>query len=130
MNSRYVPYVAKRNEPKTKAREESVTRPQFRVSYKELLSMPRVVDQLKFPQKTDLNLGSQKDVWCDFHKSFGHNVERCITLGHQLASLVKEGFLKEYLEAYQEEPKGEVALRVQSHEISIHGEMNTISGGF
>jgi len=28
-HSRYVPYVAKRNEPKTKAREESVTRPKF-----------------------------------------------------------------------------------------------------
>jgi len=48
-DSRYVSYVAKRNEPKTKAREELVTRPQFRVSYKELLSMPGVVDKLKFP---------------------------------------------------------------------------------
>jgi len=48
-NSRYMPYVAKRNEPKMKARKESVTRPQFRVSYKELLSMPEVMDKLKFP---------------------------------------------------------------------------------
>jgi len=31
-NSRYVSFVAKRNEPKTKAREEPVTQPQFRVS--------------------------------------------------------------------------------------------------
>jgi len=43
---------------------------------------------------------------------------------------VKEGILKEYLEAGQEEPKGEVALRNQAHETSVHGELNTISGGF
>jgi len=43
---------------------------------------------------------------------------------------VKEGFLKEYLEADQGEPKGEVALWDQVHETPIHGEMNTISGGF
>jgi len=34
---------------------------------------------------------------------------------------VKEGFLKEYLEVDQEEPKGAVALRDQVHEIPIHG---------
>jgi len=43
---------------------------------------------------------------------------------------VEEGFLKEYLEANQGEPKGEVALRDQAHEISVHGELNTISRGF
>jgi len=39
---------------------------------------------------------------------------------------VKKGFLKEYLEADQEEPKGKVALRDQMHEIPIHGELNTV----
>ena len=43
---------------------------------------------------------------------------------------MKEGFLKEYLEADQGEPKGEGALRDQVHETPIHGELNTISGGF
>jgi len=43
---------------------------------------------------------------------------------------VKERFLKEYLEADQEEPKGEVALRDQIHETPVHGELNTISGEF
>ena len=59
-DSRYVPYVAKRDEPKTKVREGSATRPKFRVSYKELLSMLRVTDKLKFPQKIDRFLGSRK----------------------------------------------------------------------
>jgi len=36
---------------------------------------------------------------------------------------VKEGFLKEYLESDQEDPKGEVALRDQVHEIPINGEL-------
>jgi len=43
---------------------------------------------------------------------------------------VKEGFLKTFLEADQEEPKGEVTLRDQAHEISIDGKLNTISRGF
>jgi len=116
MDTRYVPYVARKDEPKMKVREESTIRPKFRVSYKELLSMPGVVDKLKFPQKTNQNLVSQRDAWCEFHKAFRHNVERCITLGQQLFSLVKKGFLKEYLEANKEEPQGTKHKRHQSME--------------
>jgi len=36
-DSRYVPFVAKKDESRGKAREESQARPKFRVSYKELL---------------------------------------------------------------------------------------------
>jgi len=43
---------------------------------------------------------------------------------------VKEGFLKEYLEANQEEKKGEITVRDQAHKTLVHGELNTISGGF
>ena len=43
---------------------------------------------------------------------------------------MKDKFLKEYLETDQEEPKGKVAPRDQAHEILVHGELNTISGGF
>ena len=91
MDSRYVPYVAKKYEPNVKAREESTTRPKFRVCYKDFQSMPGVADKLKFPQKTDRTLGSRRDAWCEFQRAFGHNIEQCIALGHQLASLVKEG---------------------------------------
>jgi len=45
-------------------------------------------------------------------------------------SLLKEGFLKEYIEDDQEEPKGEVFLRDQVHEKLVHEELNTISGRF
>jgi len=36
---RYAPYVAKRDEPNSKSRDESTFQPKFRVSYKELLGM-------------------------------------------------------------------------------------------
>ena len=70
--------------------------------------------------------GSRKDAWCEFHRAFGHNVERCIALCHQLADLVKDWFLKKYLEDSQEGPQGEVVLKEPEHETSIHGELNTI----
>ena len=110
-----IPYVAKKEEPEIRAREETTIRPRFRVSCKELLSMRGVTDKMMFPQKIDRFLGSQRDVWCEFHRAFGHSVERCITLSHQLASLVKEGFLKEYLEANQEKLRREAATEDQTH---------------
>ena len=44
--------------------------------------------------------------------------------------MVKDEFLKEYLETDQEEPQGEVASRDQVHEVPVHGELDTILGGF
>jgi len=48
---RYVPYVAKKDKPKTKAREETTIRPKFQISYKEFVKMLEVTNKLKFPQK-------------------------------------------------------------------------------
>jgi len=70
-------------------------RPKFRVSYKELIAIPVVAEKLRFPQKADENLGGRKDIWCEFHKGFGHGVEQCMALGYQLAELLKESLLKE-----------------------------------
>ena len=55
---------------------------------------------------------------------------QCIALSYQLANLVKVGFLKEYLEVNQEEPKGEATTMDQTHETPIHGDLNTIARGF
>jgi len=89
-----------------------------------------VAKKLRFPQKAYRNLGGRKDIWCEFHRGFGHDIERCMALGYQLAELLKKGFLKEYLEAYQREPQGEFVLRDQVHEVPMHAELNTISSGF
>jgi len=47
-----------------------------------------------------------------------------------LARLVKDRVLKEYLEGNHEGTKEEIAPRDQVHEVPVHGEVNTISGGF
>jgi len=90
---------------------------------------PQGDDKLKSPPKTDKRLGPSKDTWCEFHQAFGRNLRNCLTLGQQLNELVKDDFLKEYLEENQEAltsvaPAGEV------HEVLVHGEVNTISRGF
>jgi len=68
------------------------------MNYKELIAIPGVADKLKFPPKSNRNLGPCKGTWCEFHKAFGHNVENCIALGYQLVELVRDDFLKKYLE--------------------------------
>jgi len=89
-----------------------------------------VLDKLKFPQKTDRFLGSRRDIWCDFHRAYGHGIKRCITLSYQLANLVKEGFVTEYLEVSQEGSKAKTISSEQKHEASVLGELTTIAGGF
>ncbi|XP_068503762.1 uncharacterized protein [Phaseolus vulgaris] len=89
-----------------------------------------MAEKLRFPPKSNRNLGSRKEAWYEFHKGFGHDVEHCIALGYQLASLIKDGFLKEYLEGSQEGSKKEITSAYQGHEVPVHGELNTISGGF
>ena len=64
-----------------------------------------------------------------FHQAFRHDVEYCTALGYQLAGLVKDGFLKEYLEGSQEGSNEELQSADQRHEVPVHGEINTISGG-
>jgi len=68
-----------------------------------------MADKLRFPPKSNRNLGSRKEIWCEFHKGFGHEVEHYIALGYQLADLIKDGFLKEYLKGNQEGSKEETA---------------------
>jgi len=66
-------------------------------------SIPAVAEKLRLPQNANRNLGGRKDIWCEFHKRFAHGVERCMALGYQLAELLKEGRLKEYLEVVDKE---------------------------
>jgi len=95
--------------------------------YKELIIIPSVADKLRFPSKTNRNLGPSKGTWCEFHKAFGHDVENCIALGYQLAELVRDDFLKEYLE---EGSKNVMPVEDQGHEVPTHGEDNMIFGRF
>jgi len=96
----------------------------------ELIAIPNVADRLKPPSKTDKRLGPNKDTWCEFHQAFGHSLHNCLALGFQLDELMRNGFLKEYLQEPQGGPTSAAPEEDQGHEMPIHREINTISGGF
>ena len=75
-------------------------------------------------------LGPHKDSWCEFHEAFGHHINNCLALGHQLDELVKNRFLKDYLAGSARTAALTVPEEDQAHEMSIHGEVHTISSGF
>jgi len=100
----------------------------------DLIVIPNIAARLKVPEKTrEKVLGPKPDAWCEFPKSFGHSINSCLALGHQLAELVKCGFLKDYLlekQASQASGSQSEGSGGQQHEVPIHGEIHTIVGGF
>ena len=97
-------YEARR--PQTRGRTEEArwraegnrpVRNNFVVELKDLIVVPNIADRLRAPAKTDKVLGPHKDAWCEFHQAFGHHINNCLALGHQLDELVKSGFLKDYM---------------------------------
>jgi len=100
------------------------------VELKELIAIPNIAARLKVPAKTDRKMGPNKNTWFEFHQANGHYIRNCLALAHQLDELVKNGFLKDYLQ----EPQNDQALVTtgvdQGHKVPIHGEVNTISKGF
>ncbi|XP_068476734.1 uncharacterized protein [Phaseolus vulgaris] len=131
------PYEARKPQPRGQAggnhlaRERArPTRYDFVVELKDLIDVPNIAERLKQLVKTDKVLGPRKDSWCEFHEAFGHHVNNCLSLGYLLDELVKSGFLKDYLV----EPARTATLpepaKDQAHEMPVHGEVHTISGGF
>jgi len=100
------------------------------VELKDLIAVPNIADRLRAPVKTDKVLGPHKDAWCELHQAFGHHINYCLALGHQLDELVKSGFLKDYLVGSSTAAALAVPEEDQAHEMPIHREINTISGGF
>jgi len=71
-----------------------------------------------------------KNAWCEFQQAYGHPTRNCLALAHQLDELVKIDFLKDYLQESQEDQVLVAAGVDHGHEVPIHGEINTIFGGF
>jgi len=105
-------------------------RQNFVVGLKDLIIVPNIADRLKMSAKMDKVLGLHKDAWCEFHQAFGHPINSCLALGHQLDELVKSGFLNDYLAGSSETEALTTLVGDQAHEMPIHGEIHTISGGF
>ena len=119
-----------RTHTRMRARRDPPLRHNFRVELKELIAIPNIAAKLKVPAKTDKKMGPNKNAWCEFHQVNGHHLCNCLALAHQLDELVKNGFLKDYLQEPQDDQVLVAAGTDQGHEVPIHREVNTISGGF
>jgi len=131
------PYEARRPHPKGRAKGNRPAREgnrplrhNFVVELKDLIVVPNIADRLRPPVKSDNVLGPHKEWWCEFHEAFGHHINNCLALGYQLDELVKNGFLKDYLAGSATTTALTVPKGDQAHEMPIHGEVHTISGGF
>jgi len=131
------PYEARR--PQTRGRTEGnrparegnrPLRHNFVVELKDLIVVPNIADRLRPLVNADKVLGLHKDVWCEFHQAFGHHINKYLALGHQLDEFVNNGFLKDYLAGSSTAAALTVPEEDQAHEMPIHGEVHTISGGF
>ena len=88
------PYDAKKSKGKGPGRPRETNRPpRYVMELADLIAIANIAAKLKVPEKTtDKVLGPKPNVWCEFHKSFGHSINSCLALGYQLAELVKCGF--------------------------------------
>jgi len=91
------PYEPRKPQAKGRSGENKPVRHNFVVELKDLIVVPNIAERLKMPVKTDKVLGPHKDAWCEFHQAFGHPINNCLALWHQLDELVKSSFLNDYL---------------------------------
>ena len=125
------PYEPRRDQNRGRTKESNAPpRFDFMVELAELIAIPAIAARLRALEKTDKVLGRKKDVWCEFHQAYGHPLHMCLALGHQLAELVKSGFLSDYLRETQGDRASGAPAEDPQHEVPVHGEVHTIAGGF
>ena len=124
------PYEPMKPHTKGRVREDVPLRHNFLVELKELIVVPNIAERLKMSAKIDKRLGPKKDAWCEFHHAYDHPICNCLALGHHLDELVKNDFLKDYLLESQGAQTLVAPGGDQGHEMPVHGEIHTISGGF
>ncbi|XP_068474917.1 uncharacterized protein [Phaseolus vulgaris] len=125
------PYEPRRDQNRGRTKESNAPpRFDFVVELAELIAIPAIAARLRALEKTDKVLGRKKDVWCEFHQAYGHPLHMCLALGHQLAELVKSGFLSDYLRETQGDRASGAPAEDPQHEVPVHGEVHTIAGGF
>ncbi|XP_068476763.1 uncharacterized protein [Phaseolus vulgaris] len=76
------PYDPRKNKGKGPGRQREFNRPpryEFMMELADLIVILNVAARLKVLEKTtDKVLGPKPDVWCEFHKSFGHSINSCL----------------------------------------------------
>ncbi|XP_020235085.1 uncharacterized protein LOC109814955 [Cajanus cajan] len=108
----------------------------------------------EFLATTDRQLGPYKTDWCEFHRTHGHTTENCFVLGRQIERLIKKGRLKKFITGKHDEgssdrrrshegedtrggrrkgrspPRDVLEKSSETHQQAVHGDFNTIAGGF
>ncbi|XP_068498252.1 uncharacterized protein [Phaseolus vulgaris] len=133
MHHPYDPKKGKGKGPGRPRESNRLPKYEFVMGLADLIAIPNIAARLKVPEKTTNKVsGPKPEAWCEFHKSFGHSINSCLALGYQLAELVKCGFLKDYLlekQTGQSSSSQPASGEGQQHEVPIHGEIHTITGG-
>ncbi|XP_020237714.1 uncharacterized protein LOC109816947 [Cajanus cajan] len=107
-----------------------------------------------FPAAIDRQLGPFKTDWCEFHRTHEHTTENCFVLGRKIERLIKEGRLKKFVARKHDEGSSDRRRRHEgedtkggrhkgrapprdlpeksskTHQQAVHGDFNTIEGGF
>ncbi|XP_020240273.1 uncharacterized protein LOC109819092 [Cajanus cajan] len=137
----------------TRSNEEEKFTP-LNVPRRQILHDVNNASLFEFPAATERQLGPFKTDWCEFHRTHGHSTENCFVLRRQIERLIKEGRLKKFLARKQEEgssdrrhrraqddtrrdrhrertpPKDTPTKSSEVHQQAIHGDFNTVVGGF
>jgi len=129
-SARQTPYESRENQPRSRSGTNPPPRPKFKMPYRELLVISAIAEKLESPPKSNKVLEPRKNIWCEFHKAYGHGVEKYLALHYQFSRLLKEGLIHDYVQGDQEGSTGEALAEEQRHEVPIHGEIHTISRGF
>lgn len=58
------------------------------------ISHTRLID---LPAQTDRPMGVERDKWCRFHRTYGHDTKDCWTLQHEIKRLIQDGYLEKYV---------------------------------
>lgn len=52
---------------------------------------------MDLPTRTERKLGPDKDQWCHYHRTYGHETENCRILIREIERLVQDGHLGRYV---------------------------------
>ncbi|XP_020206004.1 uncharacterized protein LOC109791150 [Cajanus cajan] len=123
------------------------------VPRRQILHDVNTASLFEFLAATECQLGPFKIDWCEFHRTHGHTTENYLVLGRQIERLIKEGRLK-FVARKQKEGSSDRRHRhtqddtkrdrhrertpfkdpptraSEVHQQVIHGDFNTVAGGF